>query len=345
MPFQPRCTITHRLLANVKRIGEMVTELNSRVFPETVLFEFEADARAVSAYASTSIEGNPLPLTEVRRILKSKPQHVRDSEREVLNYNQALENIDQRLREGKVDLDIEFLLSVHSQVMEGLMPGYRTGQLRTEPVFVNDPRTGQTIYWPPDSRDVLALLEQLLAFANERKDRIDPLIVAGIFHKQFVVIHPFMDGNGRTARLATKVLLAQMGIETFNLFSFENYYNRNVTSYFRMVGVHGNYYDIADAIDFTEWLEYFTEGIIDELMRVEKQLATVTIGPDAELKPYHRQILGYISEKGYITDREYAKLTERAKATRSKDFRKLVELGIIVRLGKGRATYYKLKQP
>lgn len=65
MSFQPCYAITHRLLANVKRIGEIVTELNSRSFPQTVLVEFEKDARAVSTYASTSIEGNPLPFTEV----------------------------------------------------------------------------------------------------------------------------------------------------------------------------------------------------------------------------------------------------------------------------------------
>ena len=55
--------------------------------------------------------------------------------------------------------------------------------------------------------------------------------------KQFVIIHPFMDGNGGTTRLLTKVILAGMGIDTFNLFSFENYYNRNVTGYFGNLGI------------------------------------------------------------------------------------------------------------
>ena len=96
--------------------------------------------------------------------------------------------------------------------------------------------------------------------------------------------HPFMDGNGRTTRLATKVLLTQMGLNTFNLFSFENYYNKNVTRYFQYVGERGDYYDLKDKIDFTNWLEYFTEGIIDELLRVQEILPQITTNPANELQ-------------------------------------------------------------
>ncbi|MBI2075001.1 MAG: hypothetical protein HYT83_04165 [Candidatus Levybacteria bacterium] len=79
--FTPRYTITDRLLANIKRVNALVNELNNRRFPHVVLVELEKVARAVSTYASTSIEGNPLPLTEVKKILKSKPAHIGDSEK------------------------------------------------------------------------------------------------------------------------------------------------------------------------------------------------------------------------------------------------------------------------
>ncbi len=188
----------------------------------------------------------------------------------------------------------------------------------------------------------LALVILLLV---DRKLNLGPkLILAGIFHKQMVVIHPFMDGNGRTTRLATKVLLAETGLNTFNLFSFENYYNQNVTRYFQTVGESGNYYEINDRIDFTSWLEYFTEGIIDELLRIQKLLPKAGINPETQLKPYHLKILEFIKEKGFIADRDYAKLVDRAKATRALDFRKLISLGLIERKGKGKATYYILKE-
>lgn len=308
-----------------------------------VLYELERSAREISTYASTSIEGNPLPLTDVKQILKTNPQNLRSSEQEVINYNQALETLNKNLQRGSESFNLNLILSIHGQVVLKLMPKYQSGKLREEPVFVNDPKTGKTVYWPPDVKDVAPLMDDLVNFATGSRGVVDPLIVAGIFHKQFVIIHPFMDGNGRTARLSTKVLLVDIGLNTFNLFSFENYYNKNVANYFKNVGILGNYYDMTDSIDFTDWLEYFTDGVIDELLRVKKLLLEVSIGPETELMAYHKKILKFISEKGYISDRDYAKLTNRAKATRSLDFNKLIDMDLIERKGKGRATYYQLK--
>ncbi len=342
--FKPRYTITDNLLANIKRINSLVSELNDSRFPNVVLFELERTAREVSSYASTSIEGNPLPLTEVKKILKSKPVNIRDSEKEVLNYNQALQDLNKKLETGKVKLSFDLILKIQKQVTEGLLSPFESGHLRQQPVVVNDPRTKQIKFLPPDIKDVESLLKDLIEFVNISRDNIDSLILAGIFHKQMVLIHPFMDGNGRTTRLATKVLLVEVGLNTFNLFSFENYYNQNVTRYFQTVGEFGNYYDlISRGIDFTGWLEYFTEGIIDELLRVQKILPEVNITPQTALQPYHLKILEYIKSKGFISDRDYAKLSDRAKATRALDFQKLKDLKLIERMGKGRATYYVLK--
>jgi len=95
--FQPKYTITHPLLENIKRIYGLVQGLNQRHFPDVVLVELQRTAEAVSTYASTSIEGNPLPLTDVKAILKNIPQNIRDSEREVLNYNEILKEINRKL--------------------------------------------------------------------------------------------------------------------------------------------------------------------------------------------------------------------------------------------------------
>ena len=342
--FNPKYTITHALLENIKRIYSLVQSLNQRQFPDVVLVELQKNAEAVSTYASTSIEGNPLPLTDVKAILKNKPENIRDSEREVLNYNEILKEINQKLVKGPIPITLNLILQIQKKVINKLLPPYQSGKLRADPVFVNDPRARKTIYWPPDAKDVPDLVNDLIRFVEANKSKIDPLILAGIFHKQMVIIHPFMDGNGRTTRLLTKILLADMGLNTFNLFSFENYYNKNVTKYFELVGVRGNYYDIASQIDFTPWLEYSTEGIIDELLRVEKILPQATISPQTELKPYHHKMLEFITQKGFITDRDYANLVNRAKPTRRLDFNKMIELGLIVRQGKGKNTYYILKE-
>ena len=340
--FNPVYTITNKLLYNIKQINSVIFELNSRRFSKVVLYELEMRAREISTYCSTSIEGNPLPLTDVRQILKARPKNLRNSEQEIVNYNKALEELNKYIQKGPVLLSLNLILSIQNWVVDKLIPKFQLKKLREEPVFVNNPKTGETVYWPPDSKDVGWLMNDLIIFTNKNKSIIDPLIIAGIFHKQFVIIHPFMDGNGRTGRLVTKILLADMGLNTFNLFSFETYYNKNVTGYFNNVGVSGNYYDLAASIDFTSWLEYFTDGIIDELLRVKKLLPKAASGPKEELMPYHKKILEFIRKKGYISDRDYRKLTDRAKATRNLDFNKLINMGLIERKGKGKATYYEL---
>jgi hypothetical protein len=129
------------------------------------------------------------------------------------------------------------------------------------------------------------------------------------------------------------------------LLSFENYYNQNVTRYFQLVGVYGDYYELAPNLDFTPWLEYFAEGILDELLRLkqalERRQGPGASSPAERLEAHHRLILQIIDEQGFVTDRDYAQRTTRAKATRSLDFRKLIELGLIVRRGRGRSVYYQ----
>lgn len=122
MTFIPQYTITERLLANIKRINTLVNELNNRRFPHVILVEFEKTALAVSSFASTSIEGNPFPLTEVKRILKSALVHIRESEKEVLNYNQALQDLNRRLKEGNIRLSLDLILQIEKQVMRDLLP-------------------------------------------------------------------------------------------------------------------------------------------------------------------------------------------------------------------------------
>lgn len=341
--FNPKYQITPRLLSNIKCIMLRIVALNAKRFSHVVLMDLERKAREISAHASTSIEGNPLPLTEVKKILHQKPVFVRDAEKEVLNYNEALLWLNDRIHTEKTSFSLSVILHIHKTVMRGLLPQFRLGTLREESVFVNDPRLKKTVYWPPDHQDVPPLLSDLLEFIKKNESVMDPLLLAGIFHKYFVILHPFMDGNGRTVRLATKLLLARMGLNTFNLFSFENYYNQNVSQYFHFVGERGNYYDFKSTIDFTPWLEYFTDGIIDELLRIEKILETKAIAPDTILKKHHEALLAAIKEHGYITDKIYSGLTTRARPTRHLDFQKLIGLGLIEQVGKGKATMYRLK--
>lgn len=339
-------TISPHLLKLIKEISLASARLEAFRLSKTVLYEFENEALSLSSHSSTSIEGNPLPLTEVRKLLKNRPNQIRDTEREVLQYNDTLLWLHKEVRKNSFQLNEKVIIKIHTSIMKGLLPSIKLGGYRKEPVLVNDPHKRKPIFWPPDYQEVKVLMNNLLDFLKREKNNIDPLILAGIFHKQFVLIHPFIDGNGRTVRLATKILLAKMGLNTFSLFSFENYYNRNVSKYFQCVGEKGDYYDLQKKIDFTVWLEYFCEGVLDELLRVENALLKTQshkMSGDDSLSPIQTTIINYIHEHNFIRDADYAKITTRAKATRALDFKLLIELGIIERYGKGPATYYRLK--
>ncbi len=335
--FNPTYTISPNLLNTIKRIAILVHELNKKRPSSPILTHLQTEARAVSAFASTSIEGNPLPLTEVKRLLKTRPQHVRDSEREVLNYNQVLMLLHET---PPTSMTTDLLLSIHSGIMDGLLPEHQNGRFRQTPVVVHDPRSGDVVYLPPDWQDVPRLVDELMVFVQSNQGVLDPVLLAGLFHKQMVIVHPFVDGNGRATRLATKQLLAGLGVDTFPLFSFETYYNQNVTRYFQRVGLFGDYNELKTAVDFTPWLEYFAEGILDELLRVQ-ELLEVQATPDTALQAHHKAILAHIDAHGFITDKEYARLTDRAKATRALDFKKLLEMGLLERKGQGRSTHYQ----
>src|SRR3989344_664199 len=138
--FEPKFTISSKLLGNIKRIATLVYDLNNKQrLPKVVLMKLIKRAHEISAHASTSIEGNPLPLTEVKRIIKNHPQHARESEREVLNYNKALIWLDKLTKKRDARFDLSLVLDIHKRVTDGLISISRCGKLRQEVVFVNDP--------------------------------------------------------------------------------------------------------------------------------------------------------------------------------------------------------------
>ncbi len=336
--WDPKYTITNRLLRTTREIGEALGEIRNHSISKSKYSNLITEARALSTFASTSIEGNPLPLTDVKRLLKNAPGQLRDTEREILNYNHALEWVQAQVEAGTFELRTETFEKVQGMVVESFMESaFDIGHIRQKPVVIRDPRTPDSIvFMPPDHKDVSSLCENLFHFLRENLNGLDPVLLAGLFHKQAVIIHPFMDGNGRSTRLMASAILGMTGLELWSLFSFEAYYNHRVTRYFEMVGEQGDYYDLCDRIDFTHWLEYFAEGILDELRRVQKSLTDKPL----RLEPHHEQILQYLEKNGSITQSEYGTISNRSLAARKHDFAKLLGLGLIRREGGGRSVYY-----
>ena len=252
MTWKPKYTISDKLLFTIREIGESLGEIKALSLSEKTLAKLELEARELSSYASTSIEGNPLPLTDVKRLLKTQKNAIRDTEREVLNYNSALQSLYGEVRSSSFKLNVKTLEKVQGQVVSGLMDNpAHCGALRKAPVIIRNPKKiDEIVFIPPDNKDVRKLLSDLLIFIKSSIGKIDPIVLAGVFHRQCVIVHPFIDGNGRTTRLLTTAILGEAGLDLFEIFSFENYYNRNITRYFKAVGLEGDYYDLVDEIDF-----------------------------------------------------------------------------------------------
>lgn len=336
--WNPQYTIGNRLLRTIREIGEALGAIRNHPISDANFSRLAIEARALSTFASTSIEGNPLPLTDVKRLLKYTPSQVRDTEREILNYNRALEWVQAEVGTGSFELSTKTFEAVQGMVVEGLMENpYDVGHIRKKPVIIRDPRLPDSVvFLPPNHAEVKKLCDDLFGFVQQNLRNMEPVLLAGLFHKQAVIIHPFMDGNGRSTRLMTSSILGMAGLDFWSVFSFEAYYNRNVTRYFQMVGEQGDYYDLKDKIDFTRWLEYFAEGILDELKRVQKSLPSRT----PRLESHHEIILKFIEENGSITQREYGAISNRSLAARKQDFAKLLEYGLIRKEGAGRSVYY-----
>ena len=114
--FAPKYSISTKLLNNIKQITTLVNELNHYKYSKVVLLNYEKDAQILSTFASTSIEGNPLALTDVKKIIKNHPKNLRDTEREILNYNNALIEVNDYIKKD-LKLNEKFILIIHKLIM------------------------------------------------------------------------------------------------------------------------------------------------------------------------------------------------------------------------------------
>jgi len=206
-----------------------------------------------------------------------------------------------------------------------------SGKLRQEPVFVNNPKTGKTIYYPPDHQDVPELMDKLLEYIKNSKNKIDPLIVAGIFHKQFVIIHPFIDGNGRTARLLSTLILYKTGYDFKRLFTISEYYDKDHPAYYQAIqSVRQN------KMDMTTWLDYFVEGLHSQMAEIQvkgKQL----IKQDNRLQKIKKiglnkrqeKAIKHLMLKGTLSVNDYQSVVACIRRTAQRDLEELAAKKVV----------------
>lgn len=179
-----------------------------RPLTETEVRELDAYYRIGTTYASNALEGNSLTLTETKVLLEDgitvggKP--MRDCW-EAAGHAKAYDFMLSLARSEAPVLREENLRRLHYLFYCGIDPD-SAGQYRKEQVFI----TG-TEYLPPTPEEVPGLMEEFIRELERRKDTMHPVAFAAFAHRRLVDIHPFRDGNGRTARLLMNLLLVREG--------------------------------------------------------------------------------------------------------------------------------------
>ena len=164
-----------------------------------------------STHFSTQIEGNRLTLNEAEQVIQDRRMLFQGRERdvsEVRNYWNARLRVEEWAHKGR-SVTEGLIRQLHALVQKG--PRARATTYRDGQNAVRDAGNGAFVYLPPEARDVPTLMAALVAWVESalRKDVPAP-IVAGLAHYQFVTIHPYYDGNGRT-RLVTGGRLITQG--------------------------------------------------------------------------------------------------------------------------------------
>lgn len=191
---------------HLERIVEKKIQLDKfRPIPEYALKSIKESLTIEWTYNSNSIEGNTLTLQETKLVLEEgitiKGKSLREHF-EAVNHQDAIGYV-----EGLVSQNYKFttsdVLSVHSLVLDKIEKDF-AGRFRTSGVRI----TGAN-FSPPNAMKVTTLMDELIDWVNASD--INPLVKAAIFHHRFVWIHPFFDGNGRTARLLFNIIFMKMG--------------------------------------------------------------------------------------------------------------------------------------
>lgn len=222
--FTPNYMITPKIVKGLMRI-EAVRErvLHLPVTP-TVLASLRETARLYTTHYSTMIEGNRLGPEQIERVLKHEghfPGRERD-EGEVKGYYAALAKVEQLAAAG-APVNEKIVQTLHGIVMSEGKKGVKPTPYRDGQNVIRDAATGAIVYMPPEAKDVPSLMKAMLKWIHEAQDVPCPM-VAGIAHYQLATIHPYYDGNGRTARLLTTLILHLGGYDLKGLYSLEEYY-------------------------------------------------------------------------------------------------------------------------
>ncbi|MDE1149659.1 MAG: Fic family protein [Azospirillaceae bacterium] len=270
--YQPTFTITPAITKALMTIEAARQSILALPIDVDMLASLRETARLIATHYSTQIEGNRLTQAEVEQVLSGA--HIPGRERdqtEVRNYYRALEEVE-RLSGQTRHVEESDIQRLHGLVLHGkIKPApYRDGQN-----VIRAAGSGLIIYMPPEAANVPDLMADLIDWISAQTDRdeLPAPLIAAVAHYQFATVHPYYDGNGRTARLLATLLLHKAGYGLKGIYSLDEYYARNLQGYYQAltVGPSHNYYMGRADSDITGFIAYFCAGMAEAFTAVKAQ--------------------------------------------------------------------------
>lgn len=310
--------------------------------------EFFKNSLLEEAVASSQVEGAATTTEVARDMLKSGRVPRNESEQMIFNNLRAIEYISEFV---DTPIDFKIIIELHKIMTANTDAQKYSGDFRKGEVFVTDHVDGEIAHIPPDWKEVESLMDELCKFINDENKFIHPIIKASIIHFMIGYVHPFKDGNGRTARALFYWFLIRKGYILVKNISISRVILESRTQYdkaFLKTEKDDNdlNYFIAYSIKniriaFEKLLSYR-----DKKLEKRKQANLIAYELlDKGLNKRQSDVIGYLylKSKNTITINSYKEKHEIVRQTASKDLNELIKLGLIVEDKSTKPYQYSLK--
>ena len=257
-----------------------------RPLPSSLVGRLKKQMMIEYTYNSNAIEGNTLTLRETQLIIEERITVGEKSITETLeakNHPEAIEFVE-RLVDAKSELTEEVILQLHKLIMSNITED--AGHYRTMGVRI----TGAT-FMPPPSSEVKPRIDELLKWLRENPDELTPIELAAVFHHRFVQIHPFLQGNGRTARLLMNTLLMKDGYPFIAIVP-----KLDRAKYLKTLMEA----DFGNASSFVNFIARCVERALDMYLDTLEEPEILTLAEASQITPYSQEYLSLIARKGLL---------------------------------------------
>lgn len=345
--MEPRYSVTNSIITSLGKIeaARAIIENSALVPLWERQFREEAVLRAV--HHSTHVEGNPLSKHQAQQVLdgKSLLQASAHHVQEVINYRKVVQFIEDIYEDHTKPITLDTILRLHQLVMEDILDEAWLGKYRREPALVRNSITGAVVFTPPSESELDSLMDAFVKWIwRANTDDLHPVLKAGVIHYQMVYIHPFMDGNGRTARALSTLSLYKDRYDIKRFFCLDEYFDYDSIGYYSALRA------TDERQDFTPWLEYFAYGLAQELMKVKGRV--LELSRDARLRKVigqialnerQEQIMLFVERYGRIANKDWRILFPSiSDDTILRDIKFLQQKKMLKKKGSTKASYYEL---